>query len=759
MRLLMAVCVVAILTVTAAHGQSYVYSTLTLDPIPSWTYVGETVIFTGMLTGGGYLLPGKTIWICEDVPLFFDNCLASGATDHAGRFSIEWTAEADIAETDIDIYAKFDGDDQYADAQSPEQAMNVYKYGGSIVLDPIPASAPFDQVVRFTGTLTLDGHSPEGAIVYIKDEDTLLPGDLLTASDLLTAAYVNSEGRFTTSWLVEAVDIDDTVDIYAVFEGNALYDRLASPVQEMRPYADPLVPDPSPIDSDGYMELYRSLNFEQAPRVLIIPSPDSYDEVRTHIFPVQEGIMLLTTMLEREYEDGDWHVEFEVMGLGKSFAAQEPDIVVKLLTRDEDSGCGSDYAGLARITDTKPIPTVVCSIEGRTDEAVGSTAMHEFMHAIGVGHAFNIRGDRMCSSEDGVDTCPDLNNRSSKPSHINLAAIVALYGTDGFQNPNNIITHGERLTLADYRSGDFTTPLPDQEPLTTEYLGGYDGFVYTDYTSYLPGESVLIDGFYWTAYDGPSSIMVVDPEGYVVDDIRMDVVDDFFAVQTAGYYVPGVYTVWVFDGQENFVANTAFYVEYPWVPVSAYEGYIYSELAEYGLGEAATVEGYYWDPYYASSSIEILGPDGILADYASLDAVISDFSVTTGGFYEPGAYTVLLYDHLYDLVSSSTFRVVGPADASMYSASIYTDYIEYYPGEVVFIDGFYWGEYEGPSRIDVEDPYGYVVDELHVDVVDDFFVAETVGHYLPGMYTVWLYDDMGGLASGTAFYIADIDEQ
>ena len=200
MRLLMATCAAAILTATAAYGQSHAPSTLTLDPIPSWTYTGETVTFTGTLTGGGYPLPGKIIRVCEDVPLFFDNCLASGATNHDGRFSIDWTAEADIVEADFDIYAKFDGDGQYAGTQSPGQTMSVYKYGGSIVLDPIPASAAFGQMVRFTGTLTLDGHNPEGAIVYIQDEDTLLP------DDLLTTAYVNSEGRFAASWLVEDVD-------------------------------------------------------------------------------------------------------------------------------------------------------------------------------------------------------------------------------------------------------------------------------------------------------------------------------------------------------------------------------------------------------------------------------------------------------------------------------------------------------------------------------------------------------------------------
>ena len=227
--------------------------------------------------------------------------------------------------------------------------------------------------------------------------------------------------------------------------------------------------------------------------------------------------------------------------------------------------------------------------------------------------------------------------------------------------------------------------------------------------------------------------------------------------QTAGYYMPGAYTVWVFDGQSNFVANTAFHVADPQT-TSAYGGYAYAEFLEYGRGEAVTVQGHYWDPYHAASSIDILGPDGHQANLVQLGVTGSDFSTAAGRYYEPGVYTVLLYDHLDSLVSSSTFRVVDPADASLYSASVYTDYTQYYPGETVLIDGFYWGSYDGPSSIEVEDPYGYVVDEMSVDVVGDFFVAETAGHYLPGTYTVWLYDDLDELVSGTAFHITGDNE-
>ena len=842
MRVLLAVCVMAILTATTAYGQYYAYTTLTLDPIPGWTYTGETITFTGTLTSGDSPLPGRTVVICEDDPFIPDECLASGTTNHAGRFSIEWTAKAGIVETDFDIYAEFDGDRQYFGDQSPRQIMSVYTRGGALTLDPIPTSAAFGEAISLSGTLTLDGRSSEGAIIYIQDEDTFNP------DDLLTTAYVDSSGRFTTYWVVEDVDPTYTIEIRAVFEGNALYNRLATPIQKLRAYVDPLAPAPSPTEGEGYMELYRSLDFERAPRILIAPSPDSYDAVRGHIAPVREGILLLTSMLEREYGTGNWDVDFEVVEPGDNFADHEPDIIVSLVTRDDDSRCG-DWWGWAFTTHPKPVPTVVCSVDGRTNEGVAATAAHEFIHAIGVGHTFNIRGDMMCSVEEGAPTCP-ASSRSSRASGLNLAAIVAVYGTDGFQNPNNRITRGERLTLADYQSGNHLSPSPNQglsaiEHNTGEihadqeqyrpgegilldgfYLDAYDGsstvvvtdpygdavdalpidvadgwfeayfygyylpgtyaawlydgrgefvasttfevadgsdaglyggFTYTDYILYEPGEPVLISGFYWDAYDGPSSIMVVDPDGYVVDRISVDVEDGFFDATTSGHRLPGAYAVWMFDNQDNFVSSTAFHIAYPQA-ASTYEGYAYAEFWEYDQGEVVTVEGYYWDSHYLSSSIGILDPDGDLVNYLYLDAIGSDFNTSVGRYYEPGIYTVLFYDHLGSLVSSSSFRIVDPAYASLYTASVYTDYIWYYPGDTVLIEGFHQGTYDGPSSMTVVDPEGYVVDELYVDAPDGFFAAETAGHYQPGAYAIWLYDDLEAFVSSTAFHIVGIDE-
>lgn len=720
-------------------------------------------------------------------------------------------------------------------------------YGSSLTLDPIPDSAAFGEVVVLSGTLQLDGHSPEGAIIYIQDEDTLNP------DDLLASAYVDSTGRFDTYWIVEDVDFDDTIEIQAVFEGNVQYGRLASPIQEMRVYYDPLVSDPSPVDGDGYMDLYYSLNLEKAPRVLIAPSPDSYDEVRMHIIPVQEGIIELTAMLEREYEDGIWDVSFEILDRGRLFASEEPDIIISIVTDKEDPKCGVDYSGVAWPDSIKPIQAKVCSLEGSTRDDVSVTAAHEFIHAIGVGHTFNIAGDMMCSIEDDVPTCGGYGPTSNTPSDLNLAAIVAAYGIDGFKNPNNGVVYGERFNLDDYHDRNYRLPSPDPDQSATMVYTGevytdqtrygpgetilvdgfywesysgpssivivgpygsivdelqvnvvdgffytsvagyhlpgayiawlydnssgavtstefyvvegeaiqiYDAYIYTDYDFYYPGEGILIDGFYWRSYDGPSEITVVDPKGYVVDKIHIGVVDDFFAAETANHYLSGTYAVWLNNDQGEFVSSTAFHVIDPTSldATSIYGGQVYAEFIEYDPGEVVIADGSYWDTHYGPSVIVVLDPDGYLEKELRIGSTGPYFSTDLGRYYQSGTYTILLYDHLGDLVSSSAFRIVDAATTNLYTGLIFTDYNFYYPGEVVLIDGFYWGSYDGPSEITVVDPEGYVVDEIYVEVTGSFFETATWGHYLPGPYAVWLHDDQGVFVSGTAFHVVSEDD-
>ena len=110
MRSMLAVCAAVALVATVAYGQS---STITLYTIPDLAYAGDVVTFEGVLTSGGSPLPNRTVWICEDDPFIPDDCLASGTTDHTGRFSIPWVVKAGTVEIDFDIYAEFDGDSAY----------------------------------------------------------------------------------------------------------------------------------------------------------------------------------------------------------------------------------------------------------------------------------------------------------------------------------------------------------------------------------------------------------------------------------------------------------------------------------------------------------------------------------------------------------------------------------------------------------------------------------------------------------------------
>ena len=809
-------------------------STLVLNAIPDHTYAGDTVVFSGVLTSGGSPLPNRTVWICEDDPFIPDECLAYGTTDHTGRFSIPWVVKAGTVEIDFDIYAEFDGDAGHGGDQSPRQTMSVYKRGGMLTLDPIPTSAAFGKPITLSGTLTLDGRSPEGAIIYIQDEDTL------GFDDLLVTTYADAAGRFSTYWVVEDVDPNNTIEIRAVFEGNSLYSRQTSPIQKLRVYADTSEPDPAPVGPAGYMELYRSLDFERAPLVLIAPSPDSYDEVKRHILPVQEGILQLTAMLEQQYGQGNWAVEFEVAERGKGFVNGKADITVSLVTRDDDSGCdwdryGGGTLGWAYTHAPKPVPTVVCSLAGLTDAQVAATAVHEFIHAIGVGHTFNIPGDLLCSVEEGYgQTCPGMFVKSTIPSGLNLAAVAAAYGTDGFQNPNNPVTRGQILTLAAYRSGSlslspgtaaasyaagiqadrelygpgdvvlldgysntnggpFTVVVTDRYGAVADtihvgdgrfeaYAGGYytpgtynvnlydgrgelaastafevaddsgtslyDALVHADYAWYFPGEAVIVDGLW--GHDGPASITVVSPDGYAADRIRVYAEDGFFEASTDGYYMQGAYAVWLFDDAGEFKAATAFHVmDFSEIDLLSGKGHADAEHSEYDPGESVMVNVFYWEPYHDTSGIEVLGPDGHAV--ASLSLTGSDFGVYVGRYYEPGVYTVLLRDDSSSLVSSSTFRVVGADDASLYSATLFTDYTLYYPGKTVLLGGFW--DHDGSASMTVVDPNGYVIDEIHVTVEDGSFDAQTIAPHIPGAYVVWLHDDAGTFVSGTGFHV------
>ena len=446
-------------------------TTIKLDRIPSSIYAEDTVTFTGRLTSNGSPLENALIKIKEDDPALPDETLGYGRTNSNGEFSITKSIGAAIHEKDFDVYAIFDGFKSYSKDRSSNQLMKVVKHGGAIKLDPLQNSAKVGEIITFSGTLYFDNHSTKGAIVYIKDADRLNP------DDLLATGYVGQNGKFSANWFADHVDPDNTVDIYAVFEGNDEISRLTTCDKNPTSWLGGLCSNTIDLRISGtvradppsnyipkenaYMELNYALNFIDSPHVAIIPSPDSYNKVKKHIVPVMEGIRMLEYDIEQKY-GGNWDISFEVVNKEQIFFKSQPDVIVNLVTSGESnpvrsidrSVCSTDYYGVAYSVAPsvkKPVQTIVCSTvkgEQRSNVGIAATAAHEFIHAIGLGHTFNKAGDLMCSKENDRWTCPPgIKSKSKNLSNLNLDAVVKIYGRDGFKNPNNYVTYKEKFVL------------------------------------------------------------------------------------------------------------------------------------------------------------------------------------------------------------------------------------------------------------------------------------------------------------------------
>jgi len=75
---------------------------------------------------------------------------------------------------------------------------------------------------------------------------------------------------------------------------------------------------------------------------------------------------------------------------------------------------------------------------------VYQTSMHEFIHALGLGHTWNGKGDMICSAQQmegqWIYTCDenarDVYPDDNRPTNFNVDAIIHMYGKDGFAAPN-----------------------------------------------------------------------------------------------------------------------------------------------------------------------------------------------------------------------------------------------------------------------------------------------------------------------------------
>jgi hypothetical protein len=475
---------------------------ITLDPIPSQVYAENEIVFSGILTSNGQPLANALVHIQKDIPAFPDEELAYGNTDANGQFSIHWTAQPGEILKHFGVYAIFEGSGNYAKVRGNDQYLTVQKYVPQITLDQFPTSANVGDVLKFSGTLQLYGASLEGDVVFIKDEVSLAP------DNLLATAYVDGSGHFSTSWIVRNLHSSGLAHIYAVFEGDKAHSRVTTcdtgptsvlggscsntivlsisginppPPPQPPPQTKPepqLPPATEKLNGNEYVNLYYSLSLTDNPVVAISPSPDSYSDVQRYVTPVENGIRMWQNDLQQKY-GGNWNVEFEVLGKDLPHFDKKPDMIINIVTQDKEVGCVQEFGGLTYMnTNFKPVNIEVCANNFgafNPDGVVSAYAAHEFIHAMGLGHAWNKEGDLMCSYEmqqgQRVDTCPNLNNKSPYPSDFDLAAVAKIYGVDGFENPNNAIVYGSKLTANEYQSNNYGGIT---NPGTTQFQGSTD---------------------------------------------------------------------------------------------------------------------------------------------------------------------------------------------------------------------------------------------------------------------------------------------
>ena len=558
-------------SITTGGGSKSV-TTIELDKFQSSVYVGEYVTFTGKVLKNGNPVAYAPVEIkkkdpSDTVPI---QTLAETRTDSDGKFKITWKATVDDFFKVHNVYAQVYNGAIVVD-RTPSQTLTVLKYGGSISLDPFPPSGQIGELITFSGTLKLDNRSPEGAIVYIKDRDTL------SLDDLLTTAYVESNGKFSARWFVINADFDKELEIYAVFEGNDILYRLTTCDREptmplgsgcpyIRPFRvleavtpPPVTPTPSDSTGNEYMKLFYSLDFSTSPKVVIVPSPDSYNEVSSHIGPVIDGILLWQSLMQQKY-GGNWNVNFEVIEPGTSFFPLKPDVIVNLVTHDDEVECISEYAGWADIWENpkKPVETLVCSTslgQKRPNTSVSATAAHEFIHAVGLGHTFNKKGDLMCSVENGKLTCPYSSSKSKTPSTLNLAATAKLYGTDGFKNPNNGIVY-----LSEFRLGDpLTSNTPFQPTPIAPKLSELPVYISfsTDKGTYRDGGTIVATGTVYNFQKNLETRLVMkDPSNNILayGQVQLDDREKFrnkFILSSIGMPSSGSYSLTLQHGASS----------------------------------------------------------------------------------------------------------------------------------------------------------------------------------------------------------------
>lgn len=158
--------------------------------------------------------------------------------------------------------------------------------GTKLYLDAPPSVLYVGQTVTFSGTLVTANGSPlQGATVYIKDDDTFGPDDLVTKGP------TNAYGEFRISVTVKNWDeFSGASDIYAVFEGSGGFERSRSSTFEVNVYEKTQQKSPSYSSSSsnyGSGSVKPKSSYSQS-SYGYYPTKITLDSIPTSVYPGQK---------------------------------------------------------------------------------------------------------------------------------------------------------------------------------------------------------------------------------------------------------------------------------------------------------------------------------------------------------------------------------------------------------------------------------------------------------------------------------------
>jgi hypothetical protein len=213
-----------------------------------------------------------------------------------------------------------------------------------------------------------------------------------------------------------------------------------------------------PSPGSQYLELsydeWRSDNIN----VLLLVNPDTEEQSSRYVEPVENAINSWSQVL-KQYSGNPNAWNFNVStSVGYLSSVEvgpggQADLVLELAGDPEGViGC-EGFIGVApphpyELTIPVTVHVLTSCLDSQTgelieypEEVVYSTALHEFAHALGLGHAFNINNDLMCSAEADINgnlvpTCEFFETDVEEISEADVAALVYKYGIDGFEPPN-----------------------------------------------------------------------------------------------------------------------------------------------------------------------------------------------------------------------------------------------------------------------------------------------------------------------------------